>query len=151
MLHMCMYMYMHVYTCHACLYMYWLPDLDGGAWESQRCMAQCTLVKVLQPFCLPIILWCLIIANKLESISALYVYVYCSWIFMRVPDSRCYNIMQKIHDTDTICRFTEMPTNNFIESSFWNFDALFQPQQHPARDAHDTFFLKGYLALLSVK
>ena len=36
-----------------------------------------------------------------------------------------------------------MPTNNFIESSFWNFDALFQPQQHPARDQHDTFFLKG--------
>jgi phenylalanyl-tRNA synthetase alpha chain len=34
-----------------------------------------------------------------------------------------------------------MPTNNYIESSFWNFDALFQPQQHPARDAHDTFFL----------
>jgi phenylalanyl-tRNA synthetase alpha chain len=27
--------------------------------------------------------------------------------------------------------------------SFWNFDALFQPQQHPARDSHDTFFLKG--------
>ncbi|CAA2998982.1 phenylalanine--tRNA ligase alpha subunit, cytoplasmic-like [Olea europaea subsp. europaea] len=38
--------------------------------------------------------------------------------------------------------FEEMPTNNFIESSFWNFDALFQPQQHPARDSHDTFFLK---------
>ena len=38
--------------------------------------------------------------------------------------------------------FTEMPTNNFVESSFWNFDSLFQPQQHPARDAHDTFFLK---------
>ncbi|XP_015775509.1 PREDICTED: phenylalanine--tRNA ligase alpha subunit-like [Acropora digitifera] len=37
--------------------------------------------------------------------------------------------------------FTEMPTNNFVESSFWNFDALFQPQQHPARDAHDTFFM----------
>ena len=36
-----------------------------------------------------------------------------------------------------------MPTNNFVESSFWNFDALFQPQQHPARDAHDTFFIKG--------
>jgi len=39
--------------------------------------------------------------------------------------------------------FTEMPTNNFVESSFWNFDALFQPQQHPARDAHDTFFLSA--------
>ncbi|KAJ3195872.1 hypothetical protein HK101_010782 [Irineochytrium annulatum] len=38
--------------------------------------------------------------------------------------------------------FTEMPTNCFVDSSFWNFDALFQPQQHPARDAHDTFFLK---------
>ncbi|RIB00995.1 tRNA synthetases class II core domain (F)-domain-containing protein [Gigaspora rosea] len=38
--------------------------------------------------------------------------------------------------------FEEMPTNKFVESSFWNFDSLFQPQQHPARDAHDTFFLK---------
>jgi len=37
-----------------------------------------------------------------------------------------------------------MPTNNFVESSFWNFDALFQPQQHPARDAHDTFFVSGW-------
>eukprot|EP00172_Hildenbrandia_rubra_P001514 Plantae.Rhodophyta-Hildenbrandia_rubra.ctg20784.p1 GENE.Plantae.Rhodophyta-Hildenbrandia_rubra.ctg20784~~Plantae.Rhodophyta-Hildenbrandia_rubra.ctg20784.p1 ORF type:complete len:526 (-),score=101.05 Plantae.Rhodophyta-Hildenbrandia_rubra.ctg20784:73-1608(-) len=37
--------------------------------------------------------------------------------------------------------FDEMPTNNFVESSFWNFDALFQPQQHPARDEHDTFFI----------
>ncbi|KAJ8955055.1 hypothetical protein NQ314_006935, partial [Rhamnusium bicolor] len=37
--------------------------------------------------------------------------------------------------------FFEMPTNNYIENSFWNFDALFQPQQHPARDAHDTFFI----------
>ncbi|KAL8061268.1 hypothetical protein ABFX02_02G076300 [Erythranthe guttata] len=38
--------------------------------------------------------------------------------------------------------FEEMATNNFVESSFWNFDVLFQPQQHPARDSHDTFFLK---------
>lgn len=37
--------------------------------------------------------------------------------------------------------FEEMPTNNYVESSFWNFDSLFQPQQHPARDAHDTFFI----------
>jgi len=39
--------------------------------------------------------------------------------------------------------FEEMPTNNFVESSFWNFDALFQPQQHPTRDLHDTFFLSS--------
>ncbi|XP_021999885.1 phenylalanine--tRNA ligase alpha subunit, cytoplasmic-like [Helianthus annuus] len=39
--------------------------------------------------------------------------------------------------------FEEMPTNNYVESSsFWNFDALFQPQQHPARDSHDAYFLK---------
>ncbi|XP_023162066.2 phenylalanine--tRNA ligase alpha subunit-like [Drosophila hydei] len=38
--------------------------------------------------------------------------------------------------------FSEMATNNYVEASFWNFDALFQPQQHPARDAHDTFFIK---------
>jgi phenylalanyl-tRNA synthetase alpha chain len=37
--------------------------------------------------------------------------------------------------------FTEMPTNNYIENSFWNFDALFVPQKHPARDAQDTFFI----------
>lgn len=39
--------------------------------------------------------------------------------------------------------FTEMPTNRYVESSFWNFDALFQPQSHPARDMHDTFFIKN--------
>ncbi|CAI2366998.1 unnamed protein product [Moneuplotes crassus] len=37
--------------------------------------------------------------------------------------------------------FEEMETGQYVESSFWNFDALFQPQQHPARDAHDTFFI----------
>ena len=39
--------------------------------------------------------------------------------------------------------FEEMPTNMYVESSFWNFDSLFQPQQHPARDLHDTFFMKS--------
>ncbi len=39
--------------------------------------------------------------------------------------------------------FTEMPTDRFVESGFWNFDSLFQPQSHPARDMHDTFFLKN--------
>lgn len=37
--------------------------------------------------------------------------------------------------------YEEMPTERWVESSFWNFDTLFQPQQHPARDSHDTFFL----------
>lgn len=38
--------------------------------------------------------------------------------------------------------FTEMPSNQYVESGFWNFDTLFVPQQHPARDLQDTFYLK---------
>ncbi|PHJ20147.1 phenylalanine--trna ligase alpha subunit [Cystoisospora suis] len=34
-----------------------------------------------------------------------------------------------------------MSTNQYADSSFWCFDTLFMPQQHPARDAQDTFFL----------
>lgn len=37
--------------------------------------------------------------------------------------------------------FEEMPTNRYVESGFWNFDALFVPQQHPARDLQDTFYV----------
>jgi len=29
-----------------------------------------------------------------------------------------------------------------VESAFWDFDALFQPQDHPARDMQDTFYLE---------
>ncbi len=29
-----------------------------------------------------------------------------------------------------------------IQSSYWNFDALFQPQDHPAREMQDTFYLE---------
>ncbi len=32
-------------------------------------------------------------------------------------------------------------SGNMIQPSFWNFDALFQPQDHPARDLADTFFI----------
>ncbi|WWC59732.1 phenylalanine-tRNA ligase, alpha subunit [Kwoniella dejecticola CBS 10117] len=39
--------------------------------------------------------------------------------------------------------FTEMPTNQFVESAFWNFDAMFVPQQHPAREVQDTFYVKS--------
>ena len=36
--------------------------------------------------------------------------------------------------------FKEM-SGNMVVSSFWNFDALFQPQDHPARELADTFFI----------
>ncbi len=38
--------------------------------------------------------------------------------------------------------FSEME-GSIVESSFWNFDALFQPQDHPARELADTFYLRG--------
>ncbi|AIF69822.1 phenylalanyl-tRNA synthetase [Palaeococcus pacificus DY20341] len=45
--------------------------------------------------------------------------------------------------------FIEMEAESLIETQFWNFDALFQPQNHPARDWTDTYQLKhpkmGYL------
>ncbi len=37
--------------------------------------------------------------------------------------------------------FKEM-TGNFVQTSFWNFDALFTAQDHPVRDMQDTFFIK---------
>lgn len=37
--------------------------------------------------------------------------------------------------------FQEMDTQHWAENSFWNFDSLMIPQQHPARDLQDTFFL----------
>lgn len=36
-----------------------------------------------------------------------------------------------------------MPTSSFVESAFWCFDSLFVPQQHPAREVQDTFYLSG--------
>ncbi len=42
--------------------------------------------------------------------------------------------------------FKEM-TGSIVQSSFWNFDALFQPQDHPAREMHDTFFINKKIEL----
>ena len=46
--------------------------------------------------------------------------------------------------------FEEMQ-GTMITSSFWNFDALFTPQDHPAREMQDTFFLDHKEALPSGK
>ncbi len=37
--------------------------------------------------------------------------------------------------------FKEM-SGNMVQSSFWNFDALFTAQDHPVRDMQDTFFIE---------
>lgn len=63
----------------------------------------------------------------------------------KVTDGGCLHTLLKVREQFRLIflemGFAEMPTNNYVESSFWNFDALFQPQQHPARDEHDTFFM----------
>ena len=46
--------------------------------------------------------------------------------------------------------FKEM-TGNLIQSGFWNFDALFTPQDHPVREMQDTFFIKNKTAKLPDK
>jgi phenylalanyl-tRNA synthetase alpha chain len=38
--------------------------------------------------------------------------------------------------------FTEV-MGNLAQPSFWNFDALFTPQDHPAREMQDTFYIQG--------
>ena len=41
--------------------------------------------------------------------------------------------------------FTEI-IGSMAQPSFWNFDALFTPQDHPARELQDTFYLDGLSA-----
>jgi phenylalanyl-tRNA synthetase alpha chain len=38
--------------------------------------------------------------------------------------------------------FTEIE-DEFVQPAFWNMDALFTPQDHPARDMQDTFYVKN--------
>lgn len=37
----------------------------------------------------------------------------------------------------------EETTGPYVESEFWNFDALYQAQEHPARAVHDNFRVRG--------
>lgn len=46
--------------------------------------------------------------------------------------------------------FKEM-TGSLVQSSFWNFDALFTAQDHPVREMQDTFFIKKASAKLPEK
>ncbi len=60
----------------------------------------------------------------------------------------------KVHPYERIIRecrkiflemgFTEIK-GHYVQSAFWNFDALFQPQDHPAREMQDTFYLDKYV------
>lgn len=48
-------------------------------------------------------------------------------------------LMDKIRKVFSEMGFKEIK-GNYVESCFWNMDALFIPQDHPARDMQDTFY-----------
>ena len=55
-------------------------------------------------------------------------------------------ILDEIRDLLFEMGFTEFH-GSIVQNSFWNFDALYQPQDHPAREMQDTFHLKEELPL----
>lgn len=51
------------------------------------------------------------------------------------------DVINEIREVFVSLGFTEI-LGNFAQPSFWNFDALFTPQDHPAREIQDTFYIK---------
>lgn len=50
-------------------------------------------------------------------------------------------IIEEISDIFVAMGFKEI-RGDFVVSAFWNMDALFIPQDHPARDMQDTFYMR---------
>ncbi len=61
----------------------------------------------------------------------------------RIPGKRHYyrQVTDFIREIWLSMGFEEM-TGPIIQPSFWNFDVLFVPQDHPARDQHDSFYMR---------
>ena len=53
-------------------------------------------------------------------------------------------IIQEIREIFLNLGFSEA-NGNIVDSAFWNFDSLFQPQDHAAREMQDTFYMKNPL------
>ena len=52
--------------------------------------------------------------------------------------------IQEIREIFLNLGFSEA-NGNIVDSAFWNFDSLFQPQDHAAREMQDTFYMKNPL------
>jgi phenylalanyl-tRNA synthetase alpha chain len=52
------------------------------------------------------------------------------------------DFIKEVRETYISMGFTEIQGNS-IHPAFWNFDALFIPQDHPGREMQDTFYLDG--------
>lgn len=61
----------------------------------------------------------------------------------RVSPGKAHPLVRIFEQTRRV--FLEMgfseTVSSYVESGFWDFDALFQPQDHPARDMQDTFYV----------
>ncbi len=55
-------------------------------------------------------------------------------------------IMEEIREIFLNMGFTEA-NGDILNSAFWNFDSLFQPQDHAAREMQDTFYVKNPLTV----
>jgi phenylalanyl-tRNA synthetase alpha chain len=53
-----------------------------------------------------------------------------------------YWVIDLVRETFLIMGFREVE-GPWIETAFWNMDSMFVPQDHPARDVQDTFYLRG--------
>lgn len=51
------------------------------------------------------------------------------------------DVIDEVREIFVSLGFSEL-VGNSTQSSFWNFDALFIPQDHPAREMQDTFYIK---------
>ncbi|MDE1862870.1 MAG: phenylalanine--tRNA ligase subunit alpha [Thaumarchaeota archaeon] len=52
------------------------------------------------------------------------------------------DVIDEVREIFVSLGFSELVGRN-VQSSFWNFDALFIPQDHPAREMQDTFYLRS--------
>ena len=61
-----------------------------------------------------------------------------------ISPKKCHPLQKILHETRLA--FLQMgfeeTVSTHAELGFWDFDALFQPQDHPSRDMQDTFYLK---------
>lgn len=51
------------------------------------------------------------------------------------------DFIREVREAYVSMGFTELEGNS-VQPAFWNFDALFIPQDHPGREMQDTFYLK---------
>ncbi len=52
------------------------------------------------------------------------------------------DFIREVRETYISMGFTELEGDS-VQPAFWNFDALFIPQDHPGRDMQDTFYIEG--------